>query len=330
MWHCAENVLYGAKIWAELPFLRTETENWKELKRTKAIKIVMFRTYEKLKRTKKNWKELQKFSVLIASLYFFYYVSNKTILIPLVLLCSLQFLWVLFLFSEMCSSTKLPGSTDQFPLGRTLHLSSTRDKEKRQHDCNEKEKTPFQLMAGRSLMSFLRAGQSKYCWLPSNWNLKYIYFLHKEEKLFSCSPICPTRRSYNSSSCGEACHTQASGVCWCCCWSQTSSHNPCRQKHGYCATKCCALSLHTDPIQQQHEFPHKPALNIFRSRWPQTSTSLHVLLKAFPCLEGDVADGKADPSACHKLGQVSVLQYFWGTAGSLDNQHVFRQAGLSW
>ena len=27
------------------------------------------------------------------------------------------------------------------------------------------------------------------------------------------------------------------------------------------------------------------------------STSLHVLLKADPCLEGDVADEKADPSA---------------------------------
>ena len=52
--------------------------------------------------------------------------------------------------------------------------------------------------------------------------------------------------------------------------------------------------------------------------------------KAYPCLEGDVADGKADPSACHQLGQLSVLQYFWGMAGSIDHQHVFRQAGLSW
>ena len=59
------------------------------------------------------------------------------------------------------------------------------------------------------------------------------------------------------------------------------------------------------------------------------STPLHVLLKADPSLEGDVADDKADPSACHQLGQVSVLQYFQGTAGSMDHQHVFRQAGLS-
>ena len=28
----------------------------------------------------------------------------------------------------------------------------------------------------------------------------------------------------------------------------------------------CFLYPHTDPIQQQHEFPHKPALNIFISR----------------------------------------------------------------
>ena len=41
----------------------------------------------------------------------------------------------------------------------------------------------------------------------------------------------------------------------------------------------CALSPQTDPIQQQLEFPHKSALNIFRSRCQQMSTPLHVLLK---------------------------------------------------
>ena len=56
------------------------------------------------------------------------------------------------------------------------------------------------------------------------------------------------------------------------------------------------------------------------------STPLHVLLKADPSLEGDVADDTADPYACHQLGQVSVLQYFQGTAGSMDHQHVFRHA----
>ena len=37
-----------------------------------------------------------------------------------------------------------------------------------------------------------------------------------------------------------------------------------------------------------------------------------MLLKAGPCLEGDVADGKADRSVCLQLGQVSVLKYFEG------------------
>ena len=40
------------------------------------------------------------------------------------------------------------------------------------------------------------------------------------------------------------------------------------------------------------------------------STPLHVLLKTDPRVEGDVADGKADPYACLQLNQVSVLQYF--------------------
>ena len=59
------------------------------------------------------------------------------------------------------------------------------------------------------------------------------------------------------------------------------------------------------------------------------STPLHVLLKADPCLEGDVADDKADPSVCLQLNQISVLQYFLETAGSMDHQHVLRQAVLA-
>ena len=55
----------------------------------------------------------------------------------------------------------------------------------------------------------------------------------------------------------------------------------------------------------------------------------YILLKADPSLEGDVADDKAHPSVCHQRGEVYVLQYFRGTAGSMDNQHVFRQAGIS-
>ena len=60
----------------------------------------------------------------------------------------------------------------------------------------------------------------------------------------------------------------------------------------------CALSPHTDHIQQQHDFPHKPDLNTCRSRCQEMSTPLYVLLKADPCLKGDVADDKADPSVC--------------------------------
>ena len=91
----------------------------------------------------------------------------------------------------------------------------------------------------------------------------------------------------------------------------------------------CALCPHIDLIQQQHEFLHKPAHHIFRSRCQQLSTSFYVLLKADPCLEGDVADGKSDPSACHQLGLVSVLQYFRGTNGSMVHQHVLLHIGIS-
>ena len=68
----------------------------------------------------------------------------------------------------------------------------------------------------------------------------------------------------------------------------------------------CALSLHTKPIQQQHDFSHKPAVDTCRPRCQQMSTPLDVLLKADPCLEGDVAD----PSVCLQLNQISVLLYF--------------------
>ena len=47
----------------------------------------------------------------------------------------------------------------------------------------------------------------------------------------------------------------------------------------------CSLSPHTDPIQQQLEFPHKPALDIFRSGCQQMSTPHQMFLKAYPSLE---------------------------------------------
>ena len=60
----------------------------------------------------------------------------------------------------------------------------------------------------------------------------------------------------------------------------------------------CALSPHTDPIHQQHDFPHKPDLDTCRSICQQMSTPIHVLLKADLRLEDDVADDKADPLVC--------------------------------
>ena len=80
---------------------------------------------------------------------------------------------------------------------------------------------------------------------------------------------------------------------------------------GWTLSLSCALSPHTDPIQQQHDFPHKPALNTCMSSCQQMSTPICVLLKADPCLEDDVADEKADPSKCLQLSQISVLQYFF-------------------
>ena len=57
-------------------------------------------------------------------------------------------------------------------------------------------------------------------------------------------------------------------------------------------------------------------LQIFESLFTYMTgvNHLHMLLKAYPSLEDDEADDKADASACHQLGQVSVLQYFQGTA----------------
>ena len=83
---------------------------------------------------------------------------------------------------------------------------------------------------------------------------------------------------------------------------------------------------HTDPNQQQHDFPHKPALDTCRSSCQQMSNPIHVLLKADPCLEDDVADDKAEPLVCLQLNKISVLQYFFETAGSMDHQHVLRKA----
>ena len=79
---------------------------------------------------------------------------------------------------------------------------------------------------------------------------------------------------------------------------------------------------HAAPTQQQHNFPHKPAVDTCSSSYQQMSATLHVLLEAELSVQGDVAVGAADPAACHQTGQVSVLYYLGGTAGSMDHQHV--------
>ena len=53
-----------------------------------------------------------------------------------------------------------------------------------------------------------------------------------------------------------------------------------------------------------------------------------MLLKAYPRLESDLADDKVDSLVCLQLNQISVLPYFFETAGSKDHQHVLRQAFL--
>ena len=84
-----------------------------------------------------------------------------------------------------------------------------------------------------------------------------------------------------------------------------------------------ALSSHTDPIHQQHDFPHNPDLNICRSRCQQMSTPLLVFLKADPCLQGDVADDKADPLLCLQLKQIFVGRAPWTTNMCLNSLFSF-------
>ena len=66
-----------------------------------------------------------------------------------------------------------------------------------------------------------------------------------------------------------------------------------------------------EPIQQQYYVPHKPTLDTCRSRCQHMSIPLHALLKADPCIEGDVADDKADSSVGLQLNQIAVLQYLF-------------------
>ena len=234
----------------------------------------------------------------------------------------------MFNYHETCSTTKHPGSTDQFPFENTLTLSSTRDKEKGTTWLQWEEQLYFNwwlvgllclscgldhpnVVAGETLNIFLLTGisninfflhkEKKWMWLfIAKKHIQNLYSYLKpnnrvpieiEEDICPCPgagqnrpfpllPPNPTWRSCKSSSWGDAYNQKASCACWCCCWPWTYCHNPCRQTHGYCAANLCAgyefektqnlsflwaLSPHTDPIQQQHEFPHKPTLHILKS-----------------------------------------------------------------
>ena len=92
----------------------------------------------------------------------------------------------------------------------------------------------------------------------------------------------------------------------------------------------CFVPL-TDSIQNQHEFPHKPALDIFRFRYKQMSTPLHVPLKADPSLEGNTA----------KLHAINLARYLscsifegrmdpWTTNMCLDRLEFREKFLLQW
>ena len=85
---------------------------------------------------------------------------------------------------------RFQGPLISFYLGALDLFLEQETQKKGQHDCNEKEKIPLSLMAGKTLIYFLRAGLSKCCWLgrhltylPSNWNPKYKYFFIKKKKI---------------------------------------------------------------------------------------------------------------------------------------------------
>ena len=178
-------------------------------------------------------------------------------------------------------------------------------------------------MLYQKLNNTIPMGDGIWC-LPSSWSWT--------EPSFSSPPPCSIMKSCKGSSCGDAWNQKSFFVCWCCFGLEllvtnladkhiaivlpNNVHVRCSQRLESLVTYITGVNPlflvcfvpKNDPIQQQHEFLHTPALNIFRSGCQQMSTSLHVLLKAYPSLECNVADAKADPCACHQLGQVSVLQ----------------------
>ena len=65
--------------------------------------------------------------------------------------------------------------------------------------------------------------------VPQGWNIKKRLLAGKTLNIFLLAWISNknsfTWKSCRSASCAAAYHTQASYVCWCCCWSWTSCHN---------------------------------------------------------------------------------------------------------
>ena len=61
-----------------------------------------------------------------------------------------------------------------------------------------------------------------------------------QRMIFSMVVLDPHGGVAKNNSCGEACHTQAYFVCWCCGWGWTSCHNPWKQTHCHCVAKFCA------------------------------------------------------------------------------------------
>ena len=163
------------------------------------------------------------------------------------------------------------------------------------YKCIKIQYNTFQFVRVKDICPFPGAGQNRplpfllsrhvsdWGWSPQLWSL-------------------PNMEKWKNSSCGEGCHTQAYNVFWCYFWDWTSFNNSCMQTHSHCAKFCAgwafaktwklchrhywgapSLSLvlcppQTDPIEQQHYFPHKPALDTCRSRCQQMITPLHVLI----------------------------------------------------
>ena len=162
--------------------------------------------------------------------------------------------------------------------------------------CNVKKKYTNKLIKNQyNIFSFER--EEDVCPLPGSGQSRPLLLLlpsyvQIEDDLLNCGP-CPNRRSGKISSCDDACHTQACCLLMlflglnflpqpllantlplCCqilCWLSICKDLKALSQtlQGWILSLSCALSPHTDPIQRQHDFPHKPALSTCRSSCQQ-------------------------------------------------------------